>query len=52
MLLLGSAACNAIPFTALGDPRAVREGSRRYVRLPSGKIARVIAFNGVWITDI
>ena len=52
MLTLDSGACNVIPFTALGDPKAVREGSRRYVRLPSGKIARVVALNGVWITEI
>lgn len=52
MLTLDSGACNVIPFSALGDPKAVREGSRRYIRLPSGKIARVIALNGVWITEI
>ena len=52
MLTLDSGACNVIPFTALGDPKAVREGSRRYVRLPSGKIARVIALNGVWVAEM
>ena len=52
MLTPDSGACNVISFLSLGDPKAVREGSRRYVRLPSGKIARVIALNGVWITEI
>ena len=52
MLTLDSGACNVIPFTALGDPKAVREGSRRYVRLPSGKLARVIALNGVWVAEM
>lgn len=52
MLTLDSGACNTIPFSALGDPRAVREGSKRYVRLPSGKVARVISLNGVWVAEM
>lgn len=52
MLTLDSGACNTIPFSALGDPKAVREGSKRYVRLPSGKVARVISLNGVWVAEM
>lgn len=52
MLTLDSGACNTIPFSALGDPRAVREGSKRYVRLPSGKVARVISLNGIWVAEM
>ena len=49
MPLIGSAACNAIPLSALGDPTKVKEGSERVVLMPNGQKVKAICLNGEWI---
>ena len=48
MPLIGSAACNAIPVIALGDPTKVKEGSERIVLMPNGQKTKAICLNGQW----
>lgn len=48
MPLLDSAACNATPLHALGDPTRVKEGTEKVVLMPNGQKVKVICLNGEW----
>ena len=48
MPVIGSVACNAVPFYALGDPTKVKEGSERIVVMPNGQKTKAICLNGQW----
>ena len=51
MPMVDSMACSAVPYAALGDPKAVREGAKRNVILPGGRKVQMTSLNGEWVTD-
>ena len=48
--VIDSMARNAIPYTKLGDSKAVREGSERTVLMPNGQKVIMVSLNGEWVT--